>query len=93
LRTYSVFTERGLILDYLKDLGFIFSGALAVAGIIQLLKNFLKKLPGWAWAVILIGFAIGYIYLPSELKNAFLIAAVAQLGYDALIKPAKNKLG
>ncbi len=80
-------------MDYLNDLGFIFSGALAVAGVIQLLKNFLTKLPGWAWAVCLVVLAVGYIYLPQQIKDALLIASVAQLGYEALIKPAQKKLG
>lgn len=80
-------------MDYLKDLGFIFSGALAVAGVIQLLKNFFTKLPGWAWAVCLVLLAIGYIYLSQQIKDALLIASVAQLGYEALIKPAQKKLG
>lgn len=80
-------------MDYLNDIGFIFSGALAVAGVIQLLKNFLTKLPGWAWAVCLVVLAVGYIYLPQQIKDALLIASVAQLGYEALIKPAQKKLG
>lgn len=80
-------------MDYLNDIGFIFSGALAVAGVIQLLKNFLTKFPGWAWAVCLVPLAIGYIYLSQPIKDALLIASVAQLGYEVLIQPAQKKLG
>ncbi len=80
-------------MDYLKDVGIVFSGALAVAGVIQLLKNFLPKLPGWAWAVCLVLLAIGYVYLSQPIKDALLIASIAQLGYEALIKPAQKKLG
>lgn len=80
-------------MDYLNDLGFIFSGALSVAGVIQLLKNFVPKLPGWAWAVCLVLLAVGYVHLSQPMKDALLIASIAQLGYEALIKPAQKKLG
>jgi hypothetical protein len=79
-------------MDYIADLGQILGAAVAVAGIIQWAKNWLKKAPSWVWALVLIPLAIGYAYLPAKIQGALLVAAVAQLGYETLIQPAKRKL-
>lgn len=79
-------------MDYLQDIGYILGAAVAVAGLIQWAKNWLKTAKPWIWAALLIPLAIGYAYLPAKIQGALLVAAVAQLGYETLIQPAKRKL-
>jgi hypothetical protein len=80
-------------MDYLQDIGYILGAAVAVAGLIQWAKNWLKTAKPWIWAALLIPLAIGYAYLPEKVQTGLLVAAVAQIGYETLIQPAKNKLG
>lgn len=80
-------------MDYLQDIGYILGAAVAVAGLIQWAKNWLKTAKPWIWAAILIPLSIGYAYLPEKVQTGLLVAAVAQIGYETLIQPAKKKLG
>lgn len=79
-------------MDYLQDIGYILGAAVAVAGLIQWAKNWLKGAKPWVWAALLIPLSIGYAYLPAKIQGALLVAAIAQLGYETLIQPAKRKL-
>lgn len=79
-------------MDYLQDIGYILGAAVAVAGLIQWAKNWLKTAKPWVWAAVLIPLAIGYAYLPERVQTGLLVAAIAQLGWDTLIKPAVKKL-
>ena len=79
-------------MDYLQDIGYILGAAVAVAGLIQWAKNWLKTAKPWIWAAVLIPLSIGYAYLPERVQTGLLVAAVAQLRYETLTQPAKKKL-
>jgi hypothetical protein len=79
-------------MDYLADIGQILGAAVAVAGLIQWAKNWFKGAKPWVWALVLLPLAIGFAYLPERVQTGLLVAAIAQLGWDTLIKPAVKKL-
>jgi len=79
-------------MDYINQIGYYLGAAVSVAGIIQLIKNWAKKAPTWVWTVALVIIGTAFVFMPSKIKEAMLIIAIAQLGYETLIQPAKNKL-
>lgn len=80
--------------------------AVAVVGLIEWLKNFLKEflaIPGWAWsvAVLVVSFLCGALVVfganvaPKTIWMALLaglvVLALAQIGYDAIVKAISKK--
>jgi uncharacterized membrane protein len=79
-------------MDYIGQIGYYLGAAVAVAGTIQLVKNWIKKAPTWIWTVALVVIGAAFVFMPDRIKEAMLIIAIAQLGYETLIQPAKRKL-
>ena len=85
---------------------FLGLAAVAVVGLIEWLKNFLKEflaVPGWAWsvAVLVVSFLCGALVVfganvaPKTIWMALLaglvVFALAQIGYDAIVKAISKK--
>lgn len=85
---------------------FLGLAAVAVVGLIEWLKNFLKEffsVPGWAWSLAVLGvsFLCGALVVyganvaPKTLWMAVLaglvVLALAQIGYDAIVKAIGKK--
>lgn len=80
--------------------------AVAVVGVIEWLKNFLKEflaIPGWAWSLVVLAasFACGALAVyggntaPKTPLMALLaglaVLALAQIGYDGIVKAIAKK--
>lgn len=85
---------------------FLGLAAVAVVGLIEWLKNFLKEflaIPGWAWsmAVLVVSFLCGALVVygsnsaPKTVWMAVLaglvVLALAQIGYDGIVKAIAKK--
>lgn len=85
---------------------FLGLAAVAVVGLIEWLKNFLKEflaIPGWAWsvAVLVVSFLCGALVVygsnaaPKTVWMAILaglvVLALAQIGYDGIVKAIAKK--
>lgn len=85
---------------------FLGLAAVAVVGLIEWLKNFLKEflaIPGWAWsvAVLVLSFLCGALVVygsnaaPKTVWMAVLaglvVLALAQIGYDGIVKAIAKK--
>jgi divalent metal cation (Fe/Co/Zn/Cd) transporter len=73
--------------------------AVAVVGLVQFLKNlgnYFPNIPAWVWwlampAVALI-VSISVFYLPGWVWNALMVLALAQLGYENIVKLVQKKI-
>lgn len=80
--------------------------AVAVVGVIEWLKSFLKEfvlIPGWAWSLIVLtasflcgalavfGAGVGPKTPLMALLAGFVVLALAQIGYDAIVKAIAKK--
>jgi len=70
--------------------------AVAVVGIIQWFKGLFAKLPTWVWAVAsavgCLGLAAVTFYLPPWVLLGLVALALAQLGYEAILKLILSKI-
>jgi len=70
--------------------------AIAVVGLIQWFKGLFSKLPTWVWAVAsavgCLGVAAVVIYLPPWVLMGLVALAVAQLGYETIVKFILSKI-
>lgn len=84
---------------------FILSIAIVTIGALQWVKSLLKQLPpepgkevipSWIWAVamplIAVGFALFFSITPVWVVWGFLAFALAQLGYDNIVKLVQKKI-
>lgn len=64
------------------------AGAVVVVGLVQWIKGLVRDAPSWVWAIVMAGVSIGVGYaMPSGGIYAGLGTwAIAQLGYDAILK-------
>ncbi len=80
--------------------------AVAVVGVIEWLKSFLKEflvIPGWAWSLVVLaaslgcgalcvfGANVGPKSLPMAVLAGLVVLALAQIGYDAIVKAIAKK--
>ena len=80
--------------------------AVAVVGLIEWLKNFIKEffvIPGWAWSLVVLaaslccgtlcvfGANVGPKSLPMAVLAGLVVLALAQIGYDAIVKAIAKK--
>ena len=74
------------------DWSLILLGAVIVVGLLQALKNVskVKAWPAWAWTSLTAGAsvlaAVVVYFLPPWINLCFLVFAVAQLGYENVVK-------
>ena len=80
--------------------------AVAVVGVIEWLKSFLKEfvaIPGWAWSLVVLaaslccgslcvfGGGVGPKSLAMAILAGLVVLALAQIGYDAIVKAIAKK--
>jgi hypothetical protein len=78
------------------DWGNVVSVAVAVVGLLQWFKGLFKKAPAWMWAVAsavgCMGVAATVFYLPPWVLMGLVALAVAQLGYETIVKFILSKI-
>lgn len=64
----------------------IIKGALAITGVVQMLKSFLPFKKGWVWTLITIIVGCGICLIPSSSLSPIITVTGAALFYDTIFQ-------